>query len=448
MFQQYKLQRPTFSVPIRFSLRFRVSSFLYAPLYVLLLWYILYPGLSRIVPFYDSADDLLQLVLLMLIVARIAIKPGRLRINLVAWLILLIVTFITFFSAAWNDVSTVVFLQYLYSVTRSLIIFLYLTLFNIDIERIFRWLVVTAWVLIVYNLPAVLMNLAQYNVSILQAAYNDSIVGFFPFTNNDSLVFLYTIVVCAEGFRVFFRGDLPRAIFFIGAYGLLLTTMNFKYAVLVTLALTIVISLRGRNKFRNAFILGTLALLGALVLLPVIMPRINGIQFSPTYIAAEKLYSGDVREYSILLGTGPGNYASPIAYERRAPLTAQYGLLEVQNYWQNIYQGPTGTLTSFNSSLVTLFGDIGLIAGLSFMVLLAWGLWQCFSHSTKAPICLLAFVMGTNAVVIGAFLNTWFWGLEILVFFLGVKHCWDIQSKWVAVSNMPSKKVYEIQNAQ
>jgi hypothetical protein len=446
LIQQYKLQRSAFASPIRFSLRFRVSSLLYIPLYVLLLWYILYPGLSRIVPFYDTVDELLQISLLMLILARIALRPRRLRIHVVAWSVLLIITCITFVSTTLNDVGIVIFFQFLYSVTRSLIILLYLTLLDIDVERVFNWFVTAAWLMIIYNLPAVLMNLAKYNVLILQAAYNDSIIGFFPFTNNDSLVFLYTIVVCAEGFRLFFKGDWTRVLFFAGAYGLLLTTMNFRYAMLVTVALTAVISLRGRRKFRNAFILGTITLLGALVLLPVIMPRIKGIQFSPAYIAAEKLYLGEVSEYSLVLGTGPGNYASPIAYERRAPLTARYGLLEVYNYWQNVYQGPTGTFTGFSSSLVTLFGDTGLIAGLSFMALLALGLWQCFSYSTKAPVCLLAFVMGTIAVVIGMFLNTWFWGLEILLFFMGIKHCWDIQTGRLSRPGLPTKSGYEIQN--
>jgi hypothetical protein len=410
-------------------LEIRKSTLALLPVYLLFLWYLFFTGFVETIPLYGVGDDILLLGLLLVVLTRIALRPDRIRIYPMAILAVGIIGGIIVSSALLTTGPLRIVLSFSFLIFRPLILLAYLIVLDVKVARLFQWIVTTAWVLVLYNLPAITYNLIRYNVSILQAAYNDVIVGFPPFGNNDALVGLYTILLCVAAHQIFFVGNGRSIPILVGTYALVLTTMSFKYAIFVTAALAILILIRSRHKVRNLLFFGAVALVAALALFPVIWPRVLRTNTSPVYIAAELLAKGMVQEFSPWVGTGPGNYASRLALDSQAPLAAKYGLLELRNYWENVYQGPTGTMTNFGSSALALVGDVGLLAAIVYVGFLLHLLWQNFRWAPRSTLCLVAFVMGLYAIALGIFLDTWFWGLEIYMFMLGAKQVWDFKRR-------------------
>ena len=405
----------------RSPLQIRWSTIDKLPALALFLWYVFYTGFSRLVPYYEAVDDGILVWMLTITIIKILQHNGRLRYPRIIVICLLLINSIVFFSSLINQVRLVDTVEYVIRINRAFIVLLYIFGCDLDIERLFQNFVNICRVLLALNLPAMLYYLVTYNITLLRPENNDMVRGFFPFGNNDSIVMLLVIVLLYDAHAVFFQQETKLSIFFGGEYLLLVTTMNWKIVIIITVGLALIALMRTRNKLRNILFLGLAFSLPAAVVTPEILRRFNSVKTSPNYIAAEMILSGKVTEYNWLLGTGPGTFTSPMAYENSRYLTEKYGLLDLKFYWSEVFKGPTGTLSTWTSSALTLLGETGVLNTLIIVFLLSWLTWQCYIGLKYSPACLIGFILGLYIIPLGAFLDSWSWGYEAMMLMLGVK---------------------------
>jgi hypothetical protein len=396
------------------------------PALMLFLWYVFYTGLSRLVPYYEMVDDGILILMLAITAIQILRRNGRLRFPNIIVIGLLFVNLIVLLSSLINQVRLADTVEYIIRINRAFIILLYVFGCDLDIERLLQQFVSICRVLLVLNLPAMLYYIVKYNITLLQTENNDMVRGFFPFGNNDSIVLLLVIILLYDAYAVLIQQNITRAIFFGSEYLLLVTTLNWKIIIMTTVGLALIAFLRARYKLRNALILALVFVLPAIVVTSEIVRRFNGVAAtSPTYFAAEMILSGKVAEYNWLLGTGPGTFTSPMAYENSQYLTGKYGLLALKYYWSEVYKGPTGTLTTWTSSALILLGETGVLTTVIVVFLLFWLVWQCYIGLEYSPACLMGFILGLYILPIGVFLDSWSWGYEVMMLMLGVKAAAD-----------------------
>ena len=375
----------------RSPLQIRWSTIDKLPALALFLWYVFYTGFSRLVPYYEAVDDGILVWMLTITIIKILQHNGRLRYPRIIVICLLLINSIVFFSSLINQVRLVDTVEYVIRINRAFIVLLYIFGCDLDIERLFQNFVNICRVLLALNLPAMLYYLVTYNITLLRPENNDMVRGFFPFGNNDSIVMLLVIVLLYDAHAVFFQQETKLSIFFGGEYLLLVTTMNWKIVIIITVGLALIALMRTRNKLRNILFLVLAFSLPAAVVTPEILRRFNSVKTSPNYIAAEMILSGKVTEYNWLLGTGPGTFTSPMAYENSRYLTEKYGLLDLKFYWSEVFKGPTGTLSTWTSSALTLLGETGVLNTLIIVFLLSWLTWQCYIGLKYSSACLIGF---------------------------------------------------------
>ena len=405
----------------RSPLQIRWSTIDKLPALALFLWYVFYTGFSRLVPYYEAVDDGILVWMLTITIIKILQHNGRLRYPRIIVICLLLINSIVFFSSLINQVRLVDTVEYVIRINRAFIVLLYIFGCDLDIERLFQNFVNICRVLLALNLPAMLYYLVTYNITLLRPENNDMVRGFFPFGNNDSIVMLLVIVLLYDAHAVFFQQETKLSIFFGGEYLLLVTTMNWKIVIIITVGLALIALMRTRNKLRNILFLVLAFSLPAAVVTPEILRRFNSVKTSPNYIAAEMILSGKVTEYNWLLGTGPGTFTSPMAYENSRYLTEKYGLLDLKFYWSEVFKGPTGTLSTWTSSALTLLGETGVLNTLIIVFLLSLLTWQCYIGLKYSSACLIGFILGLYIIPLGAFLDSWSWGYEAMMLMLGVK---------------------------
>lgn len=389
------------------------------------MWYVLYTGLARIVPYYDALDEGILVLMLVASVMQL-FRRGRLP-RLVA-VGLLLLNAIIVISSLVHTVRLLDTLEYFIRANRAFIVLLYAYLFSVDVDRLLRWFVITSRTLLLANLPSMLYYLVTLNIALLEPVNHDAVRGFFPFANNDSVVVLLVLTLLYEAHVLFFRRQNRNLLLFGGTYLLLVATMNWKVTLLVTGSLVLIAVLRSPHRIRNSAVLALVLLVPALVVFPVIFSRLSRINTSPVYIAAETILRGHVQEYSWLLGTGPGTFTSPMAFANEQPLTEKYGLMALRRYWTEVYTGPTGTLTTSTSSALLLLGETGIPVTLIVTFLLGWLTWRCYRYLAYSPACLTGFVLGIYILPVGIFLDSWTWGYEVMLLMLGAKAASDWHS--------------------
>ena len=397
------------------------------PVVALFLWYILYTGLAPVAPYYDAFDEGILLIMLGSVGLRV-LHTGRIRLPSSILLGLVLLNTVILFSSLVSSARIVDAAEYFFRANRAFIVLVYIFVYDLDAERLFDWFVKVCRFLLYINLPILLYYIITFNLSLLEPINHDTVRGFFPFGNNDSISAILIVVLLYDVHALFFRGEI-RSVLFIGlTYFILVTTMNWKATLLVTGGIAVLAILRSRHKARNMTILALLVVLPSIVLFPVIFSRLERVKISPVYIAAETILRGEVQEYNWLLGTGPGTFTSPMAFANQQPLTAKYGLLARQHYWTEVYTGPTGTLTTSTSSALLLLGEAGVLATLGVLAMLGWMTWCCFRYSKDSPACMAGFVLGIYIITIGFFLDSWTWGYEVLLLMLGMKAATDLRA--------------------
>jgi len=407
-------------------LHVRWSTIAELPVVGIFLWYVLYPGLRQILPGYEQIDDLLLLMMLLVSIT-LTIGRGKLRMPHGLAIALLVINGVILASSlahpsTWNDTP-----EFIYRANRAFIVLLYAFTCDLRIERLLRKIVWWCRFLVLLNLPVLLYNLGRYNITILLPANNDAVRGFFPFQNNDSITVLLVILVVCDAYTVIFQKRLRQIYFLAPEYVLLVATMNFKSILVVTFGLAIVVILRSRRPILYGGLLAAIVVIPLSFVYSTIYARFERINTSPVYIAAFTILEGNVSEYSWLVGTGPGSFTSPMAFESNSYLAGKYGLLALRNYWRDVYTGVTGTLSTWTSSALMMFGEIGMVGTLAFVFTLLWLTWQCLQQARYSAACLLGFVMGLYVIPVGVFLDSWSWGYEVTMLMLGVKAAYDIR---------------------
>jgi hypothetical protein len=409
-----------FRLPTKITVSLSTRSFHISLVLLLFTWYVLYPGISGFIPFYDSFDEAIFVTMLGLALIKLPQKPGKIPLNPWAfWILLSLFVVITastlFFQSSWQDV-----LKYSYLIFRPFILLVYITAYCLPGDRIFDHIVKISWIFLIVNLPAILYNLVRINVRVILPEYHDTVAGFFPFQNNDGLVGLYAILILHEAYKVLIARQTSRIFILAGLIVLLLSSMNNKYILMVMGVLLLLTIANSKHRVRNIVLMGVISIIPFILFLGYIQPQLWRITLSPVYIAAEMILEEQVSEHHLLIGTGPGNFTSPIAFDQRKELTEKYGLLELKRYWDEEYQGPTGTLTRHTSSALTLLGDLGIPAVLLYITFLTWGILRNFRRRNLSYIHILGFTFGAYALGIGMLMDTWFWGLEVFLLILSM----------------------------
>ena len=277
------------------------------------------------------------------------------------------------------------------------------------------------------NLPVLLFKLVRYNFAILQSENNDLIVGFFPFNNADALPWMYVVVLLKDFYAIFVQNKFRYLLLFMFEFLLLLSSLNFKFFTIVVVCVSIVVVTRLKDKMRAVISLSLLSIYPVTLLLPLFHNYSNNLKNAPVYVTTQLIVDGVVKEYSMLFGTGPGTFTSPIAFETNSKITFQYGLTEMARYWSS-YGGPTGLLTRSTSSFLTLLGDVGYVVLFLYFIFILRLLIYNYRYVQKSHIAMIGFSMGLYAMVVGLFMDTWFWGIELFILMLATKYISDVRT--------------------
>ena len=406
----------------------------------LFIFYVLYPGLSERVPFYDRIDDVVFLMMFGLSLPKLYSKSGKVRLLPEYFWVMVMVMAVIVFSMLYNRSSPTLAIKFVYISSRPFILLLYVSVYNLPIRRVFDAIVNISKILIVYNLPMVLYNIATTNLFTVFTQYNDRIAGFFLFANVDALTWLYAIVLLKEFHSVFIRRE-KRFWLFVLLYFLLILAMNAKYIIMITFSIGIIIFSRSRNKLRNALLILLVFIGPVILLLPHLQKRISGIQYTTVYLSSNAIIRGKVEEHNLLVGAGPGLFTSPLAYETNSPLIYKklffvcgYGqancrnvsLADLKEYWQVKYQGTPGTFTRETSSALSLFGDVGVLGLIMYVGFILLLTWRNYRKITVSYINLTGFFMGMLSFAVGFFTDNWFWGVEVFIAILAAKYAADL----------------------
>ena len=395
---------------------------------MLFIWYILFPGLSRsgLIPYYQQIDDLIFLVMALFIIPKLFLNKGKIKIRRFYLEVTVLILIVIFLSMLYQRSSWKLTIEFTYLVLRPLILLFYIYIYDIQVGRVYNNIVLISRLLILINLPAVLKNLATYNISIISNQYADSVVGFFPFNNNDALIWLYTIVLLKDFYEAFIaRGNRKYYWLFAFEYLLLLSTINVKYILLVTCLLGLIIFMKSRYKVRNIFLFSLVIIYPLIIFLPYIQIRIKAIETAPVYQITKDIIQNNINEYNPLLGTGPGTFTSESAIESNTLLAKKY-VHPVIEWRKENFGSKAGTLSRPTSSALTLFGEIGIFGVLLYVGLILYVTYRNYKNLNLSYIFLIGFVMGLYVLIVGMFMNVWFWGTELFLLSLSAKYLSDM----------------------
>jgi len=129
------ISRPVLSV--------RWSTISRLPALALFLWYVFYTGLSRLVPYYETVDDGILILMLAITAIQILRRNGRLRFPRTVVIGLLLINLVILLSSMIHQVRLVDIAEYSIRVNRAFIILLYAFGCDLDIERLLQQFVIT-----------------------------------------------------------------------------------------------------------------------------------------------------------------------------------------------------------------------------------------------------------------------------------------------------------------
>ena len=424
----------------RLNLRIKIYPIQEYLVYLLFLWYIFFIGLgyTGIIPYYGILDDVIFVLMLGLSLSKLTLNKNKIRLH--PWLFNLILAILALcsFSLIANLSSPSLALKYIYIISRPFILLIYISIFDLPIERIFRNIITISRILVLINLPAIIFNLITYNVQIIEFRADDKITGFFPFNNNNEpLVRLFSIVLLKDFYDAFivqrsYKNKRKSYILFFLEYLLLLTSVNLKYIIMLTSIFGLMILLKSRHKVRNILLFSFVLIIPTMVFSSYIQRRFKSVQNAPVYQTAERIFRDEIEEHSIFVGTGPGTFTSPTAIDADSPLAHKYGLFEIKAW---LDQKPTtGTLSRLTSSTLTLLGDVGVLGLILYILFISIIIYLNYLNIEVSYICFIGFAMGILSLALGLFLDYWFWGLEIFLAILGVKYVYDLRNKhWLSL---------------
>ncbi len=376
------------------------------------IWHILVPSVIKIIPSFKVLDYAFNSIMLAAgLAVLICGKRHFLNKNITALLVIITIPFLL--SALWNRPSLSLGVMYYLSTIRPLILIFYLYVFNTDIEGLYKALVTTSFLLVAYNIPGVIFNLIRYNVSIFHGGMNDVITGVPPFSNNDSLVPLYLILF----FHCFYKLLTPHAkktktfLWLFSLAFLLCTTVNLKYIVLTAFSAIILLqnkSLRIKAAFAGGCIFFCIVLSD---IFGVFQHYWDNLDTIPIFKVMGSVVSENIDGYNLWVGAGPGMFTSSIAIKAGTPMAVKH-ILPFKDFYETIWH-TTGTFTRSESALSSLLGDVGLIGVILYLSFLIWLTITNYKNRSKHPLFMLGFACGINALVLGIFIDSWFWGLDI-----------------------------------
>ena len=387
----------------------------------------LFPGLEMYVPHYGLGEDALFALMAILTLPKILFLPSPARIPLGLWLSGALVLFSTALSAVATSTEPPQVLLFLYPIARPFILVAFLFVFQIDGEWIVTRIVRINRVLLLINAPTILFNMFKYNTTILQNEYQDAIAGFGPFSNNDTIVWMVFSLILFDTYRLLFKRKRRLLLLCVGEAIILFATMNFKY-ILALSGLTVfmlIVHLRRMAIARLAAVLMIASLI--YIVMPLLVRYSANIDNTAVFVATYVIVSGKVTEHNALYGTGPGSFTSPAAFKRGADLTYKYGLMTIKKYWEDYYEGVTGTFTAYTSSFSTLLGDGGILLLASYLVFIGWLVITNMSLHGSSAAAYVGLGGSLAALSIGLFLNSWFWGIDILLASVGARQVYALR---------------------
>ena len=125
------------------------------------------------------------------------------------------------------------------------------------------------------------------------------------------------------------------------------------------------------------------------------------------------------------MGTGPGTFTSDSAIQSNTLLAKKYVHPVVEWRIEN-FGSITGTLSRPTSSALTLFGEIGIFGVLLYVGLILYITYLNYKNLNLSYIFLTGFVMGLFVLIVGMFMNVWFWGTELFLLILSTKYLSDM----------------------
>jgi len=386
----------------------------YWMLIILAIFYILTANLGRAIPFYDTIDDILLTAMLLLGALKVTTESYN-RINLMLLIITSTLMYIVILSSVYNDIKLTPAIQFMFIISRPLIIAFFIRVFRINVDSLFRSILKISRFILYSNLPMILYNLVKYNLRIiLEAEYRDSIAGFFPFTNNDSLVIVYLLLFYNDFYDYFFLNK-KKFMFLVFDSFLILTTLSLKYIFLTIGTMMLIFILKSQRKMLITFTFLVILAAPIYILMPILKQYSNTVSHIPIFNIVAPILSGSISEHNIILGSGPGSFTSPIALRSNSNLSLKY-IKPYYLYFSNV--AITGTFTRVTSSFSTLLGETGILGLFVYIIFIILMLKNVYSKMHSSLICLAGFFAGINCLVLGIIFDFWFWGIDIFLLIL------------------------------
>jgi len=383
------------------------------PLYFLFFWYLLFTGLNEVIPYYSAFGNVIMVILL--IISFLPVKGFAKEINFKYYFLVISLIVI---SALLNKSSFNSFMWTLFYFIRPFSILFYIVRYKVMTTDIIYNIVKTCRIVLYANLPFIIFNVFRYGSAIIKGDLaGDYIAGFFPFENNDSLVFVYVILL---SYDIYFILNRPLKRFLVEGliiFTIFILSLNLKVIFLLFAALLLIYlklnGLRIFRRFRSVFLIVTLALISIPFLLKATEKNYNFgaiLVSSPTMYTYTLLLTGSIPQYSYLLGAGPGNFTSPQAIETGSRLAGEYGLTKMYEYFRDTTGLTTGTFTSITSSALIFIGEDGiLVASLVFILLLNFSL-NLFREVMISFQNFIGFIFSVIVIIVGFLLGDWSWG--------------------------------------
>ena len=375
----------------------------------LFFWFVSFTYFNTRIPFYDKIEDLIFLTFLIFILAKSCLIQNLILPFNTKWLFSFVG--VTVLSAIFNNSSRIGVLKFYFIISRPLILFTFLASFNIPSEKILNKIIFWSRVLIFCNLPAIIYRLCYFNIGILE--HPDAIVGFPPFTNNDSLIILYSVVFFKDFYDFVFRMQRKRILLLLFEMVLIISTVNMRTILAIILIIIWVIVSKLRKKILYLMFFGALAVLIVCFFYSIIYHYYTAIMSStPTIVVYRYIIQENSSFLRILIGAGPANFTSPVALDSKAPLAVKY----IQPLAEYIEALPTsGALTRASSSVTTLLGETGLLGILSYSFLLFGVIKRLEGKITWSYQSFMGYAFFGMMMVFGFILNSWFWGANMFL---------------------------------
>ena len=405
---------------------------------ILFLWYVFFSGLSKKMPGYMVLDDLIFAV--MLVSALLKMMAGSFQY--VPNKKVAVMSSLLFFSVILSMLVTRgeigLTIKFLYIIFRPLIILFFIIIFNIRVDKTLDLFCKIALILIMINLPKILFLIAKNNIKVLTIpAFHDSVGGFFPLQNNDSLTFLYGLLLCKYFYEQFWLHQ-NRKKYLCYFFFLLIFTMNLKYIFLLTVFFSITLLLQSKRKLKIFLITMLSFTLLIQILWTTLKTYLMGLGNIPIVIMTFFILNGEVKEHNLLFGTGPGTFTSPIAIDAGSTLSQKYGIQFLQKYFKGFKKSnkPTGTFTRLTSSFLTLLGDSGILSVLLYLIFLIILITAHINLISASLASFMGFVFGSLCFTLGFFMDYWFWGADIFILMLACKKVFSRER--LGPSSLPS----------